>query len=72
MDRATLERRAVHDHAKGKPAGRSAMDSRWFLLPHLVNGLTLGLLMDLGRIVHEGPARALLEDATLRTKLLGI
>ncbi len=29
-------------------------------------------VMDLGRIVHEGPARALLEDATLRTKLLGI
>ncbi len=29
-------------------------------------------VMDLGRIVHEGPARALLEDAALRTKLLGI
>ncbi len=29
-------------------------------------------VMDQGRIVHEGPARALLEDATLRTKLLGI
>lgn len=29
-------------------------------------------VMDLGRIVHEGPARALLEDATLRTELLGI
>jgi hypothetical protein len=28
--------------------------------------------MDLGRIVHEGPARALLEDVALRTKLLGI
>ncbi len=29
-------------------------------------------VMELGRIVHEGPARALLEDATLRTTLLGI
>ncbi len=29
-------------------------------------------VMDLGRIVHEGPARALLEDETLRTNLLGI
>ncbi len=29
-------------------------------------------VMDLGRIVHEGPARTLLEDTTLRTKLLGI
>ncbi len=29
-------------------------------------------VMDLGRIVHEGPARDLLEDETLRTKLLGI
>ena len=29
-------------------------------------------VMDLGRIVHEGPARELLEDAALRTKLLGI
>jgi len=29
-------------------------------------------VMDLGRIVHEGPARELLEDETLRTNLLGI
>ncbi len=29
-------------------------------------------VMDLGRIVHEGPARELLEDAALRTNLLGI
>ncbi len=29
-------------------------------------------VMDLGRIVHEGPARQLLEDETLRTNLLGI
>ncbi len=29
-------------------------------------------VMDLGRIVHEGPARGLLEDETLRTNLLGI
>ncbi len=29
-------------------------------------------VMDLGRIVHEGPARDLLEDETLRTNLLGI
>jgi branched-chain amino acid transport system ATP-binding protein len=29
-------------------------------------------VMDLGRIVHQGPARELLEDATLRTNLLGI
>ncbi len=29
-------------------------------------------VMDLGRIVHEGPAQALLEDETLRTNLLGI
>ncbi len=29
-------------------------------------------VMDLGRIVHEGPARDLLEDEALRTKLLGI
>ena len=29
-------------------------------------------IMDLGKIVHEGPARDLLEDVTLRTSLLGI
>ncbi len=29
-------------------------------------------IMDLGKIVHEGPARDLLEDETLRTNLLGI
>ncbi len=29
-------------------------------------------IMDLGKIVHEGPARDLLEDETLRTSLLGI
>ena len=29
-------------------------------------------VMDLGRIVHEGPARELLEDESLRTNLLGI
>jgi branched-chain amino acid transport system ATP-binding protein len=29
-------------------------------------------VMDLGRIVHEGPARELLEDETLRSNLLGI
>ncbi len=29
-------------------------------------------VMDLGRIVHEGPARDLLEDEALRTNLLGI
>jgi len=28
--------------------------------------------MDRGRIVHEGPARALLDDAALRARLLGI
>jgi branched-chain amino acid transport system ATP-binding protein len=28
-------------------------------------------VMDLGRIVHEGPAAALMEDAPLRTRLLG-
>ena len=28
-------------------------------------------VIDLGRIVHEGPAAALLEDAQLRTRLLG-
>ena len=29
-------------------------------------------VMDRGRIVHQGPARALLEDAPLRTRLLGV
>ena len=29
-------------------------------------------IMDLGKIVHESPARDLLEDVTLRTSLLGI
>ncbi len=29
-------------------------------------------IMDLGKIVHEGPARDLLEDEALRTSLLGI
>jgi branched-chain amino acid transport system ATP-binding protein len=29
-------------------------------------------IMDKGRIVHEGAARALLEDAALRTRLLGV
>lgn len=29
-------------------------------------------IMDLGRIVHEGPAQVLLEDDTLRVRLLGI
>ncbi len=29
-------------------------------------------IMDLGKIVHEGPARDLLEDEALRTNLLGI
>jgi ABC-type branched-subunit amino acid transport system ATPase component len=29
-------------------------------------------VMDRGRIVHEGPARVLLEDAALRARLLGI
>ncbi|MBP1774843.1 MAG: transporter ATP-binding protein [candidate division NC10 bacterium] len=29
-------------------------------------------IMDLGRIVYEGPAQAVLEDRTLRTRLLGI
>ena len=28
-------------------------------------------VMDLGRIVHEGPAAELLEDAALRSRLLG-
>ena len=29
-------------------------------------------VMDLGRIVHEGPAQALMDDVALRTRLLGI
>ena len=29
-------------------------------------------VMDKGRIVHQGPARALLDDAPLRTRLLGV
>ena len=29
-------------------------------------------VMDLGRIVHEGPAQALVDDVALRTRLLGI
>jgi branched-chain amino acid transport system ATP-binding protein len=29
-------------------------------------------VMDLGRIVHEGPAAELMEQDDLRTKLLGI
>jgi branched-chain amino acid transport system ATP-binding protein len=29
-------------------------------------------IMDLGRIVHEGPARAVLDDRALRARLLGI
>jgi branched-chain amino acid transport system ATP-binding protein len=29
-------------------------------------------VMDKGRIVHAGPARALSEDAALRTRLLGV
>ncbi len=29
-------------------------------------------VMDRGRIVHEGPARALADDAALRSRLLGI
>jgi len=29
-------------------------------------------IMDLGRIVHEGPTQVLLEDDTLRARLLGI
>ena len=28
-------------------------------------------VLDLGRVVHKGPAAALLEDPSLRTRLLG-
>jgi branched-chain amino acid transport system ATP-binding protein len=29
-------------------------------------------LMDKGKLVHEGPAPALLKDTALRTRLLGV